>query len=57
MKTDDFIQKTMGTEFANATVLTVAHRLKTIINSDRVIVMERGKVVEFDSPKRMLQVC
>ena len=56
MQTDEFIQKTLSTEFQDATVLTVAHRLKTIINSDRVIVMEHGKVIEFDSPKSMLKV-
>ena len=40
--TDDVIQKTINTEFEHCTVLTIAHRLKTIINSDRIMVL--GKV-------------
>ena len=40
--TDDVIQKTINTEFEDCTVLTIAHRLKTIINSDRIMVL--GKV-------------
>ena len=37
--TDDVIQKTINTEFEHCTVLTIAHRLKTIINSDRIMVL------------------
>ena len=38
-----------------STVITVAHRIKTIIHYDKIIVMDNGKVVEFDTPERLLQ--
>ncbi|XP_022900245.2 multidrug resistance-associated protein 1 isoform X2 [Onthophagus taurus] len=54
LETDDLIQKTIRTEFKNCTVLTIAHRLNTIMDSDRVIVLDKGKIVEFDSPSNLL---
>nr|UCL51441.1 ABCC4 [Heliothis virescens] len=53
-KTDEFIQRTIRTRFADCTVLTVAHRLNTIMDSDRVMVMDSGRLVEFDHPYRLL---
>lgn len=44
------IQQTIRTKFAECTVLTVAHRLHTIIDSDRVLVMDAGIAIEFDRP-------
>ena len=44
------IQKLIWEEFNNSTVLTIAHRLNTIIKSDRVLILEQGKVLEYDSP-------
>lgn len=55
IETDELIQKTIRQSFANCTVLTVAHRLYTIIDSDKIMVMDKGKLVEFDSPKNLLQ--
>ncbi|KAK9752490.1 ABC transporter [Popillia japonica] len=55
LETDDLIQKTIRTEFKDCTVLTIAHRLNTIMDSDRVIVLDKGKIVEFDSPPNLLQ--
>ncbi|XP_077017993.1 ATP-binding cassette sub-family C member 10 isoform X2 [Tamandua tetradactyla] len=49
-KTDQLLQETISKRFANKTVLTIAHRLNTILNSDRVLVLQAGKVVELDSP-------
>uniref|UniRef100_A0A8C5LE61 ATP-binding cassette sub-family C member 10 n=1 Tax=Jaculus jaculus TaxID=51337 RepID=A0A8C5LE61_JACJA len=49
-KTDQLLQQTICKRFANKTVLTIAHRLNTILNSDRVLVLQAGKVVELDSP-------
>ncbi|XP_012578180.1 PREDICTED: multidrug resistance-associated protein 7 isoform X2 [Condylura cristata] len=49
-KTDQLLQQTICRRFANKTVLTIAHRLNTILNSDRVLVLHAGRVVELDSP-------
>ncbi|ELW66013.1 Multidrug resistance-associated protein 7 [Tupaia chinensis] len=49
-KTDQLLQETICRRFANKTVLTIAHRLNTILNSDRVLVLQAGRVMELDSP-------
>jgi ABC-type multidrug transport system ATPase subunit len=54
-ETDALIQQTIRSEFATRTVLTIAHRLNTIMDSDRVMVMDHGKIVEFDAPLTLLQ--
>lgn len=41
-------------EFKNCTLLTIAHRLNTIINYDRIMVLENGKIVEFDTPWNLM---
>lgn len=51
---DALIQSTVRKEFNDCTVITVAHRLDTIIDSDRILVMGRGKVLEFDAPSVLL---
>lgn len=55
LETDDLIQSTIRSEFSHCTVLTIAHRLNTIIDSDRVLVLDKGLVVEFDSPDTLLK--
>lgn len=55
LETDDLIQKTIRTEFKECTVLTIAHRLNTIMDSDRVIVLDKGEISEYASPTALLQ--
>ncbi|XP_048505790.1 probable multidrug resistance-associated protein lethal(2)03659 [Athalia rosae] len=54
-QTDVFIQETIRKKFVDCTVLTIAHRLNTIMDSDRVLVMDAGTVLEFDHPHLLLQ--
>ncbi len=54
-RTDSLIQQTIRDKFANCTVLTIAHRLHTIMDADRVLVLDAGKVIEFDEPHLLLQ--
>ncbi|XP_056642945.1 probable multidrug resistance-associated protein lethal(2)03659 [Diorhabda sublineata] len=53
--TDGLIQTTIRKKFGNCTVLTIAHRLHTIMDSDKVLVMDAGRAVEFDHPHTLLQ--
>ncbi|KAJ2644256.1 hypothetical protein GGF44_000722 [Coemansia sp. RSA 1694] len=53
-KTDQIMQSVIRQEFKDCTVLTIAHRLNTIMDSDRVLVMDQGRVVEFDTPANLL---
>ncbi|XP_077285786.1 multidrug-Resistance like Protein 1 isoform X3 [Arctopsyche grandis] len=55
LETDDLIQRTIRTEFASCTVLTIAHRLNTIMDSNRVLVLDKGNLAEFDSPEKLLE--
>uniref|UniRef100_A0A8C6JAL6 Canalicular multispecific organic anion transporter 1 n=1 Tax=Melopsittacus undulatus TaxID=13146 RepID=A0A8C6JAL6_MELUD len=55
LETDHLIQTTIRSEFADCTVLTIAHRLHTIMDSDRVMVLQAGRIVEFDSPEELLR--
>uniref|UniRef100_A0A6I8NZ47 ATP binding cassette subfamily C member 3 n=1 Tax=Ornithorhynchus anatinus TaxID=9258 RepID=A0A6I8NZ47_ORNAN len=54
LDTDDLIQGTIRTQFAECTVLTIAHRLNTIMDYTRVLVLDAGQVAEFDTPAALL---
>lgn len=53
-ETDERIQETLRREMDRCTVLTVAHRLHTVMNSDRIVVMDRGRIVEVGRPAELL---
>eukprot|EP00271_Cylindrocystis_brebissonii_P007833 TRINITY_DN2165_c0_g1_i1.p1 TRINITY_DN2165_c0_g1~~TRINITY_DN2165_c0_g1_i1.p1 ORF type:complete len:1709 (-),score=349.89 TRINITY_DN2165_c0_g1_i1:1265-6391(-) len=52
--TDALIQKTIREEFKSCTMLIIAHRLNTIVDSDRILVMDAGQAVEYDTPANLL---
>ncbi|EDV27234.1 uncharacterized protein TRIADDRAFT_23227, partial [Trichoplax adhaerens] len=56
LKTDAIIQRTIRKQFIECTVLVIAHRISTIIDCDRVMVLDAGKLVEFDSPHKLLEL-
>ena len=53
-ETDELIQNTIRTQFNDCTILTIAHRLNTIMDSDRIIVLDAGMIAEFDTPQSLL---
>ena len=53
--TDAIVQQAIWTHFADCTVFTIAHRIETIIDSDRIIVLEKGRLIEFEIPFLMLE--
>ncbi|XP_008836595.1 canalicular multispecific organic anion transporter 2 isoform X1 [Nannospalax galili] len=54
LETDDLIQGTIRTQFEACTVLTIAHRLNTIMDYTRVLVLDKGAIAEFDSPNNLI---
>ncbi|XP_055346997.1 multidrug resistance-associated protein 1-like [Paramacrobiotus metropolitanus] len=55
LETDDLIQRTIRDKFADCTILTIAHRLNTIMDSTRIMVLDQGKIKELDSPENLLR--
>jgi len=53
--TDELISQTIRREFADSTILTIAHRLRTVIDYDKVLVLDKGRIVEYDRPHDLLQ--
>lgn len=53
-ETDKIIQETIRSEFTNMTILTIAHRLETIMDNDKILVLEKGEIGEFDTPANLL---
>ncbi|XP_031148395.1 multidrug resistance-associated protein 1 isoform X2 [Sander lucioperca] len=54
METDNLIQSTIRSQFEDCTVLTIAHRLNTIMDYTRVLVLDKGEMAEFDSPSNLI---
>ena len=54
MQTDHFIQNCIHNRFKETTVITIAHRLNTIADYDKIIVMDRGRIVEIGSPHELI---
>jgi len=52
--TEKKIQKLIHEEFVDSTVITIAHRLNTIMGSDKVLVLSHGQVVEYDAPQTLM---
>lgn len=55
-ETDAKIQRTIVKEFKNCTILSVAHRLRTIIDYDKILVLDQGEVKEFDTPLNLFNM-
>uniref|UniRef100_G1M734 Canalicular multispecific organic anion transporter 1 n=1 Tax=Ailuropoda melanoleuca TaxID=9646 RepID=G1M734_AILME len=53
-ETDNLVQTTIRKEFSDCTILTIAHRLHTIIDSDRVLVLDSGRITEFETPQNLI---
>eukprot|EP01015_Nassula_variabilis_P026263 TRINITY_DN5228_c0_g1_i4.p1 TRINITY_DN5228_c0_g1~~TRINITY_DN5228_c0_g1_i4.p1 ORF type:complete len:332 (+),score=24.68 TRINITY_DN5228_c0_g1_i4:66-1061(+) len=53
--TEKLIQSSIREQFRDKTVITIAHRLNTIIDSDKILVLHQGKIMEFDSPENLLK--
>uniref|UniRef100_A0A8B9ISC9 MRP1 protein n=1 Tax=Amazona collaria TaxID=241587 RepID=A0A8B9ISC9_9PSIT len=55
MEMDNLVQSTIKREFHNCTILTIAHRLHTVMDSERVLVLDAGRILEYDTPHNLLQ--
>ena len=53
-KTETFLQNSINKGLKDLTVITIAHRIKTIINYDKILVLNNGEIAEYDSPQNLL---
>ena len=54
-KTEQIIQNVINEILTQSTIITIAHRIKTILNYDKILVIENGEIVDFDSPKNLME--
>ncbi len=54
-KTEGLIQKAISNSLKNSTVITIAHRIKTILNYDRILVLSHGEIIEYDTPMNLIK--
>ncbi|KAF9109212.1 hypothetical protein BGX27_007863 [Mortierella sp. AM989] len=55
VETDELIQRTIRSEFKDRTILTIAHRIKTVMDSDKILVLEKGRIQEYEEPSELLK--
>jgi ATP-binding cassette, subfamily C (CFTR/MRP), member 1 len=56
VETDALLQRTLRSSiFQDRTIITIAHRINTIMDSDRIVVLSKGRVAEFDTPDKLIR--
>jgi len=53
LETENIMKEIINDEFRNSTLIIVAHRISTILNCDKILVLDEGKVAEFDTPQNL----
>jgi ABC-type multidrug transport system fused ATPase/permease subunit len=54
-QSDEMLQKVIKKQLSQSTIITIAHRIDTILSSDRIMLLDKGRIVEIDSPQKLLE--